>query len=80
MIVSLNRGGTSINWITFKAENKWGAVLDGQTITDQGFFVSVPLHGYITLKDFEIKGCANVGISIYAIKQRYISTGITYMI
>ena len=28
-VVSLSRGGTSSNWITFKAENKWGAKLNG---------------------------------------------------
>lgn len=28
-LVNLNRGGTRDNWITFRSENRWGAILDG---------------------------------------------------
>ncbi|MEX2300582.1 MAG: Ig-like domain-containing protein [Bryobacterales bacterium] len=32
-IVRLDRSGTADQWITFRAENEWGAVLDGQDFT-----------------------------------------------
>ncbi len=32
-VVQLNRGGTASNWITFKAEDKWGAILDGENFS-----------------------------------------------
>ena len=32
-IVKISRSGTSSAWVTFKSENKWGAVLDGRSNT-----------------------------------------------
>jgi hypothetical protein len=30
MVVHVNRAGTETDWITFRAENRWGALVDGQ--------------------------------------------------
>ena len=57
MIVNLNREGTSSNWITFKSENKWGAVLNGQSqAADYCWFNSTNAR-YIRIEDFEMEGC-----------------------
>jgi hypothetical protein len=59
-LVTINRSGSSGSPITFKSENKWGAVLDGVTVSalKTGFL----LYGsYIIIQDFEIK---NVGTGI----------------
>jgi len=37
-IVNLTRGGTADNWITFKSENKWGAVLDGRLVSSTSYY------------------------------------------
>lgn len=59
-IVTLSRGGKSGAWVTFKAGNTWGAVLDCRNnATDYGFDVK---EGYIRIEGFEVKGCAKGGI------------------
>jgi hypothetical protein len=61
-IVRITRGGTTGAWITFKAENKWGAVLDGQNNTaGYGFDLVYPAQ-YIKIQDFEIKGVNGTAI------------------
>jgi hypothetical protein len=52
IIVRLQRSGTSDKWITFRAENKWGAVLDGQANTKYGWRTNA---SYIRVEDFEVK-------------------------
>lgn len=57
IIVWLKRGGSSINWITFKSENKWGAVLDGMNnSTGYGWDFGSKAN-YVRVDNFEIKGC-----------------------
>jgi hypothetical protein len=56
-IVNLTRGGSSDSWITFKSENKWGAVLDGQNNTASFGWLFNTNAAYIRVEDFEIKGC-----------------------
>ncbi len=53
--------GTSGNWITFKAENKWGAILDGQLSTSFGVTFGSSA-AYIRIEDFEIKNCYQAGV------------------
>lgn len=53
-IVFLTRGGTSGNWVVFRAEHKWGAVLDGQNhSTLTGW--PVQNSGYIRIENFEFR-------------------------
>jgi Pel9A-like, right handed beta helix region len=66
-VVSLDRGGTSSAWITFKSEHKWGAVLDGADTNRGGVVDGRNTHNstycwfnrtnYITIEGFEITGC-----------------------
>jgi hypothetical protein len=61
IIVSLARGGTSSNWVTFKAENKWGAKLSGQNnATDYGWQFLTGAN-YVRVEDFEVYGCKTAG-------------------
>jgi len=62
IIVLLQRSGSSGNIITFKAENKWGAVLDGQNNTADYCWMLDDNVAYIRIEDFEVKGCAKAGI------------------
>jgi hypothetical protein len=60
-IVDLNRAGNSSNWITFKAENKWGAKLNGQNnTTSLCWFFGVNAQ-YVRVEGFEVYGCTNAG-------------------
>jgi hypothetical protein len=61
--VYLNRGGTSSAWITIKAENKWGAVLDEQNTAKYGFLLGASAD-YVRIEDFEIKNARESGIFI----------------
>ncbi len=57
-IVHLNQGGTADQPIVFKAEHKWGAVLDGRG-NATGFGIAFDAGGrgrdYVTIQDFEIR-------------------------
>lgn len=63
-IVKLSRGGTSSNWITFKSENKWGAVLDGQNNTTGYGWALTAGSQYVRIEGFEVKGVRSIGFHI----------------
>jgi len=59
-LVTMSRGGTAASPVTFRAQNKWGAVLDGlNNTTADGMGVAA---NYITIQDFEIRNFGN-GVS-----------------
>jgi len=62
-LVNATRGGNSGAWVTFRAQNKWGAVLDGlSNTTAEGWeFVA----SYIRVQDFEIRGFSDDAFSNY---------------
>ena len=59
----LSRPGTPTNWITFKAENKWKAVLDGEGAAYNTVEFR-PNAAYIRIENFEIKNAYYSGIAI----------------
>jgi len=60
-VVYMTRDGAAGNLITFRAENKWGAVLDGQNFTtNYGFVLSEAK--YVKVQDFEIKNLVFGGV------------------
>lgn len=61
-IVSFQRGGTSGSWITFRSENKWGAVLDGRNNATGYGLIFGSKANYVRVENFELKGCAWGGI------------------
>ncbi len=71
-IVTLTRGGNSSNWITFKAENRVGAIIDGQNNPSGAKFgfVLYSTANYVRIQDFEIKNFQNTdgnsGFMVYA--------------
>ena len=54
-IVSINRAGDEKNWIVFKAENKWGAVLHGDKTSTKYGFLFLQNAKYVRVEHFEIK-------------------------
>ena len=59
-IVSLSKGGTASAWVTYKAETKWGAKLDGQNNAHYFIWVIMSANAnYIRIEDFEITGAQN---------------------
>jgi hypothetical protein len=72
-VVKLGRGGSSSNWVTFKSENKWGAVLDGQGKT--GFGWSIAAGSYIRIQNFEVKNMKYHG---FHVSNSNIVTNVTY--
>src|SRR5437867_1690763 len=60
-VLSVGRGGTATNWVVFKAENKWGAVLDGQNNRSaDGVHLAA---SFVRIEGFEIKGVWHDAIS-----------------
>lgn len=55
-VVAITRSGNSSAWITFKAQNKWGAVLDGENNTVNQSILIDSNASYIKIEDFEMKG------------------------
>jgi hypothetical protein len=60
-IVRIARGGEVGQLVTFRAANRWKAVLDGKNgVAANGFEVDKGV-GYVRIEGFEIRGLANVG-------------------
>ena len=49
-------------WVTFKSENKFGAVIDGNFNKSSHCVQSGPYANYVRLESFEIKECSSVGV------------------
>jgi hypothetical protein len=62
-IVDISRSGTASNPIVFKAENKWGAIINGQNNSSA---TGVEIRSYyIRVEGFEIYGTNHYGIEAY---------------
>ena len=61
--VYVSRGGTPGNYITFKSENKWKSILDGQNVTGYGFLMGSSV-GYVIIEGLEIRNFLDAGINI----------------
>jgi hypothetical protein len=62
-VAEIRRSGTSSQWITFKSENLWGAILDGRNFaTAHGLLVS-PGAGYVRIEGLQIQKTIVGGIS-----------------
>ncbi|MFA4817191.1 MAG: choice-of-anchor Q domain-containing protein [Parcubacteria group bacterium] len=75
-IVNVTTCGASGAWITFKSENKWGAVLDGGTsggVLDSGTAYGFKIiknsntNCYIKIEDFEIERMGDYGVLLMAV-------------
>jgi hypothetical protein len=53
-VVRINKQGTSSNWITFKSENTWGAVIDGDATAK--YVVNIAGSSYLKIEGFDITG------------------------
>lgn len=62
-LVVIKRGGIAGSPVTFKAENKWKAVLDGLNEDHNGIHVNAP---YVIIEGFEIKNIYWQGIIVEA--------------
>ena len=64
-IVSLEHSGSSAAWITFRAEPKWTAVLDGRGgISHEGWYFG-PNVGFVRVEGFEIRDMQEHGFDTY---------------
>jgi len=61
-VAKLDRGGNASAWITFRAENKWKAVIDGQQNATKFGFNIWTNGNYLQIEDFEIKDFSWGGI------------------
>ena len=62
-VLGISRSGTSTNGIVFRAETRWGAVIDGQNSSSSG---GVNISGsYIRVQGFEVRGTSRYGIEAY---------------
>jgi hypothetical protein len=65
LVVEISRSGTASQWITFKAENEWGAIIDGRNnSTRHGIDLDEGV-GYVRLEGFRIRGTISGGFSAY---------------
>ena len=68
-VLSIGRGGTAANWVVFRAQNKWGAILDGQGspgvqgVSDAGVNISA---SYVRVEGFEIRWVWHDGVDMAA--------------
>ncbi|MHA2401966.1 MAG: right-handed parallel beta-helix repeat-containing protein [Candidatus Kariarchaeaceae archaeon] len=62
-ILSINRGGTSSAWVVFKSENRWGAILDGQYMTN--FIITTRESApYVRIENFEMTRSQHTAIMV----------------
>ncbi len=60
--LDIAKSGTATAWITFKSENKWGAILDGNNdAIERGIKINSNSH-YIRIENFEIRNYGEDGI------------------
>lgn len=59
-LVTIKRSGTADAWITFRSENKWGAILDGSHLEHS--CVSFGQVSYIIVEGFEIRNAPWSGL------------------
>ena len=59
VLVEIRRGGTPEQWVTFKAEHKWKAVLDGQHNTTAYTWNFGPDASYVRIENFEVRNAVN---------------------
>src|SRR3989441_106313 len=68
-VLAIGRGGTASSWVVFRAEHKWGAVLDGQGtpgvqgVSDAGVHFSA---SFVRVEGFEIRGMWHDGVDMGA--------------
>jgi hypothetical protein len=62
-VVTLGRSGTAEQWITFRAEDEWGAVLDGQNFSTAHGVVLRDGVGYIRFEGLQIQNTTASGFS-----------------
>jgi hypothetical protein len=62
-IVEAGRSGSSNQWITFKAENEWGAILDGRNNATRHGIILEPGLGYVRFEGLQIQGTEGGGFS-----------------
>jgi hypothetical protein len=62
-VVEIEASGAANQWITFKAENQWGAILDGRdSSTIHGIILREDV-GYVRIEGLQIQGTREGGIS-----------------
>ena len=59
-IIQFNRGGTAAAWVTVKAENQYGAILDGQNYSTT--YGVVFFNSYINFDGFQIRNFKYAGL------------------
>lgn len=64
-VVCLHRGGTAAAHVTFRAEHRWGAIVDGQNARPNGFTWSAGA-GYVDVDGFLVKSLRTSGGSVSA--------------
>lgn len=69
-IVKLNRGGSPDAWVTFRSENKWGAVLDGK-LEVEWCIVSGSNVNYIRIENFQITRSRDTGLQVGGGRHHY---------
>jgi len=64
-VLNITRAGTSSAYITFKAENIGGAIIDGRSNATNYGIVVMPTAAYIKIEGFELRGFRGFGIEAY---------------
>ncbi len=63
-MVTIDRSGTPSSPITLKAEHKWGAILDAQSVCGWGIYLGA--QQYWNIEDFEVRNAYWVGMAAYS--------------
>jgi uncharacterized repeat protein (TIGR01451 family) len=72
-LITVTRGGTSSSPVTFRSENKWGAVVDGLNNTTAEAWVVYA--NYVRIEGFDIKGFSDDAVQNYGGGQFLVISG-----
>lgn len=64
-VLQINHGGTAGNTITFKAQNRWGAIIDGQNYSTTYGVVLLYGSSYVNLVGFQIRQIQRGALWLY---------------
>lgn len=62
-VVTIERSGTAEQWITFRAQNEWGAILDGQDSTTIHGVMIMDGVGYVRFEGLQIQNMMASGFA-----------------
>jgi hypothetical protein len=65
-VIDVVRGGTADRWVTFRALDKWGAIIEGENNKTRYGWNFGPQANYVRIENFEVRGLGSGGAAFWS--------------